>query len=498
MEQKLGKVYLVGAGPGDAELLTLKARRLMKEADVIVYDQLVGTAVLSMMPDHCEKINVGKKAGYHIKSQETINQILCEQALQGKMVVRLKGGDPFVFGRGGEELELLAEHGIPYEIVPGVTSAVAVPAYCGIPVTHRDCASSLHIITGHKRAGESYELPFSAYVQAGGTLVFLMGLHALPEIVSGLKKAGMESTMPAAVLHRGTCAEQKKVVSDLCHIVDEVEKENIQTPAIIVVGDVCTLAKQYEWYEKLPLFGNRYYVTRPRERESRLTESLRRLGAEVVEFPSIKTIECPLDADMEQIYRSLERYQYLLFTSPYGVKVFLNHLRKLRIDIRKIGSTKIGAIGTATKKAMEDAGIFVDYVPEVYSGAELGRLIGNICEDGDKILIPRSAIGTPDVIREILKCKEVEITDFSIYDTEYVNHSVIEMREEHPMVFFTSASTVKGFVSAMPEYPYENIAALCIGEQTAKEAKKYGMCAYVSKEATMDSLIELAMEMKHI
>lgn len=493
---KTGKVYLVGAGPSDAELLTVKALRLIKEADVIVYDKLVGESILSMLPEKTEKINVGKRAGNHTKPQEEINRILLEQALLGKIVVRLKGGDPFLFGRGGEELELLVEHEIPFEIVPGVTSAISVPAYNGIPVTHRDYTSSLHIITGHKRAGESYDLPFKAYVESEGTLVFLMGLGALEDIVKELKNAGMEGTMPAAVLQQGTTASQKKVVSDLDHIVEEVQKAKIHTPAIIVVGKVCGLAEKYEWYEKLPLFGEKMYVTRPKERASALTGKLRSLGAEVVELPSIQTIARPIDDQIREAYEHLQEYDYLLFTSPYGVKTFLGQLKSLRIDVRRIGNAKICAIGTATSQALEKAGLLPDYVPDIYSGEELGKLIGAVCKDGDCILIPRSAIGTDDVITEIKKQKQVNITDLPIYDTEYIAGTNISIEEENPIVFFTSASTVKGFVSMMPKYPFDKIRAYCIGKQTASEAKKYGMRIFVSAKATIHSLVELAINEK--
>lgn len=496
LKHKTGKVYLVGAGPSDAELLTIKAQRLLKEADVIVYDHLVGAAILSMIPEDAKRIDVGKRAGNHTKSQEEINRILCDLALEGKKVIRLKGGDPFLFGRGGEELELLIENDIPFEIVPGVTSAISVPAYSGIPVTHRDYTSSLHIITGHKRAGKSYDLPFRAYVESKGTLVFLMGLGALPDIVRELKNAGMEGSTSTAVLQKGTTACQKKVISDLDHIEEEVKREGIRTPAIIVVGAVCDLAEKYEWYEDMPLFGRRMYVTRPKDRSSSLTGKLRALGAEVVELPSIRTIERPVNDEIRNAYEHIGEYQYILFTSPYGVKIFLKQLRELRMDIRRIGPAKIGAIGKATANALESAGLIADYVPVIFSGAELGRLIGSICQGGDRILLPRASIGTEDVVTEILREKKVHITDLPIYDTEYIsNPEIFPEEESEPYVFFTSASTVRGFVSMMPDYPFDKVIALCIGEQTAKEASRHQMKCYVSESATIDSLVDLAVNL---
>lgn len=494
MKQEIGTVYLVGAGPGDQELLTIKANRLINEAEVVVYDQLVGDAILSMIPDTAKKIDVGKRAGNHTKSQEEINEILCQEALAGKMVVRLKGGDPFLFGRGGEEINRLAEEGIPYEVVPGVTSAIAVPAYSGIPVTHRDYASSFHVITGHKRKGEKLSLPFKSYVQSQGTLVFLMGLSALPEIVTELRKAGMEETMPVAVIQKGCTAGQKKVISDLSHIVEQIKQEEITTPAMIVVGHVCQLAEDFSWYEKFPLFGNKIYVTRPKDRSFALTQKLRGLGAEVVEFPSIQTVKRSINSEMETVYHSLYKYQYLLFTSPYGVKVFFEHLKELHLDIRSIGGAKIGAIGSATKREIESHGILVDYMPEQYSGEEFGNLIGQVCKDEDQILIPRSAIGNPELISKIKDQKNVEIVDFPIYDTEYLENHTVQILEKEPIVFFTSASTVKGFTKAQPNLDFEKIQAFCIGEQTGDMAKQYGMHIFIAEHATIEGLIELAKD----
>lgn len=252
---KSGKVWLVGAGPGDSLLMTIKGRKVLEEADVVVYDSLVGDSILSTLPQEAQLINVGKRASNHTMAQDKINQLLLSLAQEGKKVVRLKGGDPFLFGRGGEELELLAENNIPYEVVPGVTSPLAVPAYNGIPVTHRDYTSSLHIITGHKKAGNEYDIDFQALVRTKGTLVFLMGVHALKDICSGLLAGGMDPDMPAAILQKGTTAGQKRIVATVSTLAGEVERKGIETPAIIVVGRVCELADRFQWYENLPLGG---------------------------------------------------------------------------------------------------------------------------------------------------------------------------------------------------------------------------------------------------
>ena len=500
MKEK-GKVWLVGAGPSDVNLLTVKAKELIESADIIVYDSLVGDAVLSLIPTQTTCIDVGKRAGNHTKTQEEINRILCDEALQGKKVVRLKGGDPFVFGRGGEELELLVKNNIEFEIVPGVTSAVAVAAYNGIPVTHRDFVSSLHIITGHKKKNEELDLPFEALVNTNGTLVFLMGLSALPFIMKGLIEAGMDKNMPAAVLQQGTTSKQKKVISTISNITSDVEKAEIHTPAIIVVGKVCSLSDKFEWYEKMPLFGKKMLVTRPKDRSSALASKLRKLGAEVVEIPAIKTVEIDINENIQSVYANIRDYNYILFTSPFGVKVFLGQLRKLNIDIRRIGDARIGAIGSATKTALNEAGLMVDIIPKVYSAKELGKYVAEVCTDADKILIPRAEIGSPDLIEELNKCGAA-ITDLAIYRT-IKNHNENDIYEkllaekaimaDNCYVLFTSASTVEGFVDMAGKKDYNKVKAICIGEQTKAAADKYNMKTYVSEEATIDSMVELAL-----
>ncbi|MBQ8963411.1 MAG: uroporphyrinogen-III C-methyltransferase, partial [Clostridia bacterium] len=265
-----GKVWLVGAGPGDVGLMTLKGREVLSRAEVVVYDALVSNSVLGLIPEGSKRIFAGKRSGNHYLKQEETNKVLLEEALNGKRVVRLKGGDPFVFGRGGEELELLVQHGIPFEIVPGVTSAFAVPAYNGIPVTHRDYCSSVHIVTGHRRADHSYDIDFGALARTKGTLVFLMGIAALPDLMGGLLAAGMDPDMPAAVLERGTTARQRRVSATVGTLQGACEKTVVQTPAIIVVGRVCALAETFGWAEKRPLAGVRVLVTRPWVRGSTL------------------------------------------------------------------------------------------------------------------------------------------------------------------------------------------------------------------------------------
>lgn len=490
-----GKVWLVGAGPSDEGLLTVRGSQVLSQAQVVVYDALVGPGILNLIPTEAERISVGKRAGRHTMPQEEINRVLYEKAREGKRVVRLKGGDPFLFGRGGEELELLSARGIPFEVVPGVTSALAVPAYNGIPVTHRDCVSSLHIVTGHKRAGEAYRIDFEALVRTGGTLVFLMGHGALPEICQGLLAAGIDPDLPAALLMEGTTANQRRIVATVSTLAKEAAKQETATPAIILVGRVCSYEKQFSWYEKLPLSGHRIIVTRPRERSGQLSGRLRQLGAEVLELPAIATV--PRRVELPKI----EKYNKLVFTSPAGVRIFLDCWRKEGRDIRSLGAVQIAVIGPGTAQELAQRGIFADLMPEIYDGEHLGILLGEVCGDGDRILIPRAREGNPQLLEEIRKRKKVEITDLALYDTVYgeAREGLVDQRAlieagRISMAVFTSASTVRGFALATEGLDYSLVRAVCIGRQTAAAAGELGMRTYVARQAALDSLVECVLK----
>lgn len=491
-----GKVWLVGAGPSDEGLLTVKGKEILQKAQVVVYDRLVGAGILSLIPEKAEVIDVGKRAGNHTMSQEKINQLLLKKAKEGKAVVRLKGGDPFLFGRGGEELELLVEQNIPFEVVPGVTSAISVPAYNGIPVTHRDCTSSLHIITGHKRQGEKLELDYEALVRLSGTLVFLMGVSALSDICQGLINAGMKQDMPAAVLQQGTTARQKKIIATVSALPQEVKKQGIETPAIIVVGKVCVLGNSLEWYEKKPLFGKRILVTRPKERSGTLCGKLRDAGAEVVEMPTIKTVPKLKNRKSEEVFSNLKEYQYLVFTSPAGVKIFFDMLRQRNMDIRSIGAASLAAIGAGTKKELEEHGLICDLMPEIYDGEHLGILLGEKVREEEKILIPRAAEGSMQLIQEIEKRSKAQITDLPIYETVYETARFVP--EDIDMAVFTSASTVRGFIKAAAHLDISKIQAVCIGKQTEAAAKELGMQTMTARKATIDSLVECCINERYM
>ena len=485
-----GFVTLVGAGPGDPGLMTIKGRAALEQAEVVVYDRLVSPGILALMPETAEKINVGKEASHHPVPQEEINRILLRKALEGKRVVRLKGGDPFVFGRGGEELELLAENGVPFEEVPGITSAIAAAAYAGIPVTHRDFCSSLHIITGHARAGKELSIDFEALVRARGTLVFLMGVSAMPGIVQGLLAAGMDPETPAAMVERGTTPRQRRCSASLATLPERAAAMEIQSPAIILVGPVCALAEKFDWFSRLPLKGRTVVVTRPRDRAGTLSQRLRALGAEVLEYPCIETrplVPCP---QMTGALTRLSDYAWLVFTSPAGVAAFRSELRRLGKDARHLAGVKLAAIGPGTARALGDMGLTADFVPEVYDAAHLAA--GLPAER--KALLLRAEWGTP-ALTEGLKARNIPYEDIAVYETRYENPDAAVLRQrlaagEPLLVSFTSASTVEGFVSSLGEgADLSGVQGICIGVQTAAAAKKHGIAVTVAEKATLDSLV---------
>lgn len=501
-----GKVWLAGAGPGDAGLLTVKTKEMLQKADVIVYDALVSTEILCQIPPEKETIYVGKRAGNHPVPQEEINRILLEEAQKGKHVLRLKGGDPFVFGRGGEELELLVQEEIPFEIIPGITSAAAVPAYAGIPLTHRDYVSSFHVITGHPRKDGALRIDYPALAKMKGTLVFLMGLSSVETICRGLAEAGMPSCTPAAVLERGTCARQRRVVSDIGHLAERVSAEHIESPALIVIGDVCALAKKFQWTEKRTLGGRQFLITRPRQHVSSLAERLRALGAQVLEVPAIQTIPVrPNEKLAEKMYRFAcrEGEAWLVFTSPIGVQSFFAEMTEQGLDVRRIfakkAEVKLAVIGSATKNALKAYGLLADLMPETYDSASLGALLARTAMPNSEIVVVRAAHGSEDLLPPLYEAG-LDVTDIALYETKLTRHGWLRERimqswrtGEVDAAVFTSASTVRGFAQEFLQergISPDMVTAVCIGAQTADEAARYGMQTIVSDEASVDSLVE--------
>lgn len=496
-----GKVILVGAGPGDPGLFTLKGRQALKSAEVVVHDRLVSGVILDMIPPDAERIDVGKEAASHPVPQEEINQILVKKALEGKRVVRLKGGDPFLFGRGGEELEELCRHEIDFEMVPGVTSALAVPAYGGIPVTHRDYCSSLHIITGHARAGRELDVDFEAIVRTGGTLVFLMGVSSLGQICKGLRDAGMDPDTPAAIIEQGTTPCQRTVTSTVSGLPEAARKADIKSPAISIVGEVCNLLDSFSWFDRLPLKGKRVVVTRPKDRSGTLSGRLRELGAEVLEYPCIETVPIDPCPRLEAALSNMVRYEWLVFTSAAGVDAVMGVLQKMGKDSRAFGGIKIAAIGGGTAAELKKIGIVPDYIPQKYSAQSLGEGLAEIAHR--KILIARAEDGSPYLTKELDKAG-LSYDDIAVYRTFYENMRGDELREDIDsenvgFVTFTSASTVRGFAASMgDDFDFSKVTGVCIGEQTAAEAGRCGIKRVVAKNATIDSMIEVILNYSHI
>lgn len=497
--KKTGKVWLVGAGPSDPGLLTLKGKWALEHADTVVYDALVGEGILQMIPDGAECINVGKRSSSHTMPQEKINELLAEKAKEGKRVVRLKGGDPFLFGRGGEEIELLVKEEIPYEIVPGITSAISVPAYQGIPVTHRDFCSSVHIITGHKRAGASYDIDFEALVRTKGTLVFLMGVASLSDICRGLIWAGMDADTPAALLIQGTTAKQKRIIATVATLEEEVKRQGAKTPAIIVVGEVCALADTFSWYEKQKLGGAKVMLLRPKERIGKTAAKLRSLGAQVLEVPAIRTEKREDNKALEHALSQIKSYDWIVFTSPAGVRIFFAAMEERKMDLRHLAGAKFAVIGSGTAKELRLHGLYADLIPGIYDAGHLGSKLAQACQGTERILIPRAALGSAELIEELSKTTGLTVDDVAVYDTVYVSDTWIDVKKEMESgdvdyVLFTSASTVHAFAALTKGIDYTAVEAVCIGAQTCEAAASYGIKAWTAQEASIDSLTDKLIE----
>lgn len=493
---KTGKVTLVGAGPGGRELLTLKGAAALAQADAVVFDRLVSEDILNLIPRTAERVNVGKENNHHPVPQDEINAILVRLAQEGKNTVRLKGGDCFLFGRGGEECEYLLAHGVPFEVVPGVTSALAGPAYAGIPVTHRDYCSSVHIITAHARAGKALDIDFESLVRLKGTLVFLMGLGALEQVLDGLLAAGIAPDTPAAVVENGTRGNQRKVVGDVTGLPAQVRAVGLQSPALIVVGRVCTLSERLDWFTPLPLHGKTVVVTRPRERAGTLSDKLRQLGANVVEAPCIETVELENTDALRQALD--ESWNWVALTSPAGVHAMAHALARAGRDLRALWGCKFAAIGAGTAKELKAYGIAADLVPETYDGAHLAEALAKAVQPGERVLLLRAEQGARE-LPAILTRAGVAFADVPTYKTAYRSDKADALRAllasgGADVVTFTSASTVEGFAQAVGGANFSSFTALCIGRQTAAAAEKYGMRIKIAERATIDAMVAALRE----
>lgn len=500
-------IYLVGSGPGDPGLFTVKGVRCMEEADAVVYDRLSSESLLAYAKSDAELIYVGKKPGSHSMTQEEINSRLIELGRAGKTVVRLKGGDPYIFGRGGEEALALLDAALPFEVVPGVTSGVAAPAYAGIPVTHRGVSTSVAFVTGHEDPTKGYQdVDWSSLANGADTLVLYMGIGRLREISNELIAAGKNPDTPAACVRWGTLPEQQTVTGTLQNIADRVSEANLKPPAITVVGDVVSLRESgLGWYEKRPLFGRRIVVTRARTQAGELSRKLEELGAEVLEFPTIE-IKPPDDfAPLDKAIHELDGYDWLVFTSVNGVEAFLDRLGHHGLDVRSVPkSAKIAAIGPATAKRVEDSGLRVDMVPQEYRAEALLEEISSGSLVGQRFLIPRAKIAR-EVLPEKLREAGAEVVVPPAYESapSADGRDALAARleaEEVDCVTFTASSTVENFVRAFGEEDAARLlretSVVCIGPITAKTARGYGMSVDAEAgEYTIPGLVETVVDL---
>jgi len=499
---KAGKVYLVGAGPGDPGLITIKGLECLKKADVIIYDRLLDDRVLDSATPTAERIYVGKAAGKHTKPQTEINQLLVAKAKEGKTVVRLKGGDPFVLGRGGEETEVLAQNGVPFQVVPGVTSAIAVPAYAGIPVTQRGIASSFAVVTGHEDPGkDDSSINWEKLATGVDTLIFLMGMKNLPKIVSRLIEFGRLLNTPVAVIKHGTKPEQKTVVGNLKDIVAKVEDNHITPPAIVIVGEVVKLRDKLRWFDNRPLFGKRILVTRARHQASALSQLLAERGAQPIELPSIDIQPIPDSTELDQAISNLKDYHWVIFTSVNGVAAFWQQLTNLKLDSRALCGPQVGAIGPATAEALGAKGVTPDYIPETYTTE--GILAGFVHRDitGQRFLLPRADKADKDLVQGIRKLG-AEVHEVTAYHTLPSSESIVEARRmlisgEIDVITFTSSSTVINLVAAFQgePLPINRAKIACIGPKTAEAAARAGLKVDIlASEQTISGLVEAIEE----
>lgn len=467
---KKGKVYIMGAGPGDAELLTLKGKRAIEEADCVVYDRLINNRILNYARKDAEMIYLGKGNTEGGLIQDEINETIVKKALEGKVVARVKGGDPFVFGRGGEEIQALFENRIEFEEIPGITSSISVPAYAGIPVTHRGMARSFHVFTGHTMADGDWH-NFEAIAKLDGTLVFLMGIKNLPIIVGDLIKNGKDSKTPVAIIEKGATADQRVTVGTLENIIELSQEKKIVPPAITIIGEVVNLRDTFKWFETTQLFGKKVLVTRDRRQAGEFSNKIEKMGGVAIELPFIE-IESTLDKlDREQ----LKRYSALLFNSPNGVREFMNKVE----DIRDIAHLKIGAVGSKTKELLEGYKIKADFIPEEYLVDRLAEESIKYTNPGDRILIITSDISPCDVD----KFNSIYNRNFDkivAYKTKRIirdKKEVLSNLKKVEIVTFLSSSTVDAFMASIENdlEAVKDIKFASIGPVTSDTMRKYGL-----------------------
>lgn len=481
-----GKVYIMGAGPGDLELLTLKGKRAIEEADCIVYDRLINPRILDFAKKDAEMIYLGKGNTEGGVIQDEINRTIVTKALEGKTVARVKGGDPFVFGRGGEEIQSLFDNGISFEVIPGITSSISVPAYAGIPVTHRGVARSFHVFTGHTMEDGTWH-NFEAIAKLEGTLVFLMGIKTLPIIVNDLVKNGKDPKTPVAIIEKGATADQRVTVGTLENIIEKAKERKIVPPAITIIGEVVNLRETFKWFEDKNLFGKKILVTRDKKQAGEFSNKIEKMGGVAVELPFIE-IESVLSKVTSE---DLKKYSALLFNSPNGVREFMKKID----DIRSLAHLKIGAVGSKTKELLEEYKIKADFMPEEYMVSKLAELSLEYTKPGEKILIITSDISPCDTDK-FNSMYDREFHKIVAYNTKKITREkkeVCDALNKVEVVTFLSSSTVDAFYASIDGdlECVKNIKFASIGPVTSETMKKYGFSVdYEAKVYDINGILD--------
>ncbi|KUO61328.1 MAG: HemD protein [Gracilibacter sp. BRH_c7a] len=497
-----GYVYLVGAGPGDPKLLTIKGAECIAKAEVLVYDRLVSKDLLKLVKPECEKIYAGKSPDGHTLTQTEINEVLVHKAKEGKIVTRLKGGDPFVFGRGGEEAEELVEAGIAFEVVPGITSAIAVPAYAGIPVTHRDVTSSFTVITGHEKpAKDDSAISWESLAKSKSTLIFLMGMENLEVICQKLTENGLDPFTPVGLIQWGTRIEQRVLIGKLNDISTLAHQEKFTNPAVIIVGHVVSLREKLAWFENRPLFGQRIIVTRARHQASILSDSIVELGGEPLEFPVIEIAQPSNPHLLREAINNIRIFSWIVFTSVNGVEFFISELLKQGKDIRELAGIEIAAIGPVTRKALEGRGLKVAYVPEEYKAEKVIEGLASLISPGQHILLAR-AEEARNILPEALEALGAKVQDVPAYKTLLGETDKAELQrvlqaKAVDAVTFTSSSTVRNFMQLLDgnKALLQGVKTFSIGPITSATARDLGLdIDYEAQEYTIDGLVQALVQ----
>lgn len=486
----MSKVYLIGAGPGDEELITLKAVRALEKCTAVMYDRLAGGNILKYLKEDCKVFYCGKEPGCHYKTQDEINEMLVRLAKEGHTVGRIKGGDPYVFGRGGEEALRLKEEAIEFEVIPGITSAISVLNYAGIPATHRGISQSFHVITG--MSAEKLNIDWKAVASLNGTLIFLMGLENLEKISTNLINNGMKEETACAVIMRGTTSKQKKVIATLKDAAVKVREEGLKSPCIIVIGQVVELNEKLNWYENKPLFGMNVCVTRTKEQAKEISSKLLDLGAEVTEINSIKIVNT--NFNLKNYEEKLKDYDHIVLTSVNGVRALFDYLKDIKFDIRKL-KAKFSAIGPATAEAIMERGIVPDIIADEFVSEALFEKLKDEVSKEDKILVPRSKDARPFLV-DALRSIGAEVDEVYTYETQIGEVSNERAFNDVDIVLFTSPSTVRNMIKMVGKEAIIEKKCIAIGPITAKELDKNNINYEICDQYSMDGIINKLLEIR--